>query len=174
MATQSIISVKTYNIEGIEILREVFKKLSQRFQDVKSSSIYIVKMTEQPKAVHNITQNDNFEGLATVLAFICTCTANELSSYLKDLQKQVDRERKSQLKLKILTFGNEVRMTPQLNLPHPDFHTLPEELVPAAEVMPQAIHPVLKRSLFDLSKDLKSVSWGQFYAQGKTLLDKGQ
>ena len=57
-------------------------------------------------------------------------------------------------------------------MPHPEFHMSPEELIPASELDPDWVHPVLKTSLNELRKKLKTNAWGEFYAQGKSLLDK--
>ncbi len=71
----------------------------------------------------------------------------------------------------LVLFEDETLLTPQLTLPHPDLHLLPFWLIPAAEVWSDAPHPVLSKSLHDLVGEHDWGTWGEFYAQGKTLLD---
>ena len=173
MANQALISVKTFSVDAIGTLRETLKVLKQKLKIMELSSVYLVKMVEGSREVHHLVEKGSFEGLAVVFLVRGEVTAKELLSHLKDMEKQIDRGYEKSAKLKLLTFNQLIKMTPDLHLPHPGFHLKPEELIPAAEIAPQFIHPVLKKSLFDLSKNLKAQAWGQFYAQGKSLLDKG-
>ena len=50
----------------------------------------------------------------------------------------------------ILLFGNAVMKTAALTLPHPALHQRRFVLAPLAEIAPDAIHPVFKRSIGDL------------------------
>src|SRR5690606_21479223 len=62
-------------------------------------------------------------------------------------------------------------MTPDLTIPHPDLHASARWLVPAAEIAPDFIHPVLGARLEELGQKLKTRSQVEFYAQSKALLD---
>ena len=62
-------------------------------------------------------------------------------------------------------------MTENLTLPHPEFHMKPEVLFPAAEVWADYYHPVLKKTLRELTREFANLRWGEFFEQGKTLLD---
>ena len=68
----------------------------------------------------------------------------------------------------ILLFGNTVMKTVALTLPHPALHQRRFALFPLAEIAPDAIHPVFKRSMRDL-RDALLPSAGAV----RLLVDKG-
>ena len=173
MVNQALISLKTFSVDAIGTLREAFKALSNEYEVLEISSIYVVKMSEAPQGVHHLVERGNYEGLAVVLLLNCEDKPKQLLSQLKKVEKQTDRRQEKGARFKLLTFGKQIKMTPELSLPHPEFHLKPEEIILATELAPNYTHPVLNVSLSDLSKSLKSEAWGQFYAQGKSLLDKG-
>lgn len=70
----------------------------------------------------------------------------------------------------ILAYGEELKMTPGLTIPHPRLHSHPQLLYPAAEIMGQFVHPVLKRSLKELA-GLTGLKWGRYFEQGSRVLD---
>ena len=56
------------------------------------------------------------------------------------------------LTLKLLVYDNLTLMTPEITLPHPEFHRRADELVPASEVWGEYQHPVLDRSILSPDK----------------------
>ena len=54
----------------------------------------------------------------------------------------------------ILLYGREVVDLPHLEIPHPRLHLRAFALVPLAELCPEAVHPVLKRSIAELCDDV--------------------
>ncbi|MDZ4660354.1 MAG: hypothetical protein SGJ18_01910 [Pseudomonadota bacterium] len=74
----------------------------------------------------------------------------------------------------VLAQEDYIVMTPKLVLPHPRLFTHPQLLFPAAEVWPEYRHPVLNKSLVELTKVFEGSRWGSYFAQGSTLLDFSQ
>lgn len=67
-------------------------------------------------------------------------------------------------------FDDETIMSPDLTVPHPELHVRPDWLIPASEIWGDYPHPILNRSLQDISADAEWTGWGQFYTQGSALL----
>lgn len=57
--------------------------------------------------------------------------------------------------LDLLLYGDEILQTPQLTLPHPLLHERAFVLQPLAEVVPHAVHPVLRETMSALWDQLR-------------------
>ena len=67
--------------------------------------------------------------------------------------------------LDLLLYGDEIRTTEILRLPHPRFHRRRFVLTPLAELAPQLLHPTLNKTVAELLKELDDASevklWGR-------------
>jgi 2-amino-4-hydroxy-6-hydroxymethyldihydropteridine diphosphokinase len=93
---------------------------------------------------------------------------------LLDLLQWVERQTNLTTRcvdIDLLFYGEISVMTPRLTLPHPELHRRPQVLIPAAEVAPDYHHPVLEKSLAELTHRFEKTPWGRYYSSGKTLLD---
>ena len=55
----------------------------------------------------------------------------------------------------ILLYGAQVVELPHLEIPHPRLHLRAFALVPLAELVPEAVHPALGRSIGELAQDIE-------------------
>jgi 2-amino-4-hydroxy-6-hydroxymethyldihydropteridine diphosphokinase len=89
-------------------------------------------------------------------------TPESLLQKLQKLEKEFGRVPKKilnesrPLDLDIIAFGNEVRATPELTLPHPRAHLRQFVLQPLAELAPNLILPGQSRAVSELLKQLTS------------------
>lgn len=89
-------------------------------------------------------------------------TPESLLQKLQKLEKEFGRTPKKilnesrPLDLDIIAFGNEVRATPDLTLPHPRAHLRQFVLQPLVEIAPDLILPGQSRSVSDLLRQLTS------------------
>lgn len=171
--TDALIGLLVYSHEGLPFARQILKEL-RTFCRVKNlSSIYLVHSSiASSDQIHKIDINDSYFGLSCV---VWVKTDLNLDGFLQNLEQveQNHQERSTHclLDLLLLSFGQQTKMLPRLTVPHPDLVLRPEILVPASEVAPHWYHPIKKNTLVRISKEKKQDKWGEFFAQGKTLLD---
>ncbi|MCB9027356.1 MAG: hypothetical protein H6625_13625 [Bdellovibrionaceae bacterium] len=171
MKEKALISVKTFSIDALGSLKEAYNLVSKSFFVDEISSIFMVKLQTENREIHSLINARSYDGLTVAFLIQTEHSPLESLNLLKSMEKQIVNGKEKDAEFKLLAHGAFVRMTPELTLPHPELHKNPEDLIPATEVYPHFIHPVLKKELTELSKSLKPKLLGQFYAQGKTLLD---
>lgn len=82
-------------------------------------------------------------------------TAPDLLHLLLGIEKQHGRLRQEKygsriIDIDILFFNNDIIKTPQLSVPHPHLQNRRFVLVPMAEIAPQLVHPLLKKTISEL------------------------
>lgn len=76
------------------------------------------------------------------------------------LEKRMGRERKEKygprlIDIDILMYGEEIHNYPLLKVPHPELPNRRFALLPLAEIAPDVLHPVYKKSITDLLGECK-------------------
>lgn len=165
MATDCIIAMMDHSGRQLKWLSRACKKLSMVADISKMSSVYIDEF-ESDKS-----DGKNESSLVMALALKCNVTSEELLKNVVKIEEDLHVEAtRDVIDILILAFGEELKMTPLLTIPHPRFHSHPQLLYPAAEIMGQFAHPVLKRNLKELA-GLMGVKWGRYFEQGSRVLD---
>ena len=82
-------------------------------------------------------------------------TAPQLLKKLLNIEKQTGRVRKEKygpriIDIDILLFNDEIHNFPLLKIPHPEMQNRRFVLVPLAEIAPEIIHPIFKKTIFEL------------------------
>ena len=88
-----------------------------------------------------------------------TLPPRSLHALLQGIEKRMGREKTVPMgpriiDLDILFYGNEVVKEPDLIIPHPRLHERGFVLIPLAELAPDLLHPVLKKTIRDLLKKI--------------------
>ena len=98
--------------------------------------------------------------LNCVVAFRTTLPPMELLGTTEKIERELGRTAKSNggvyhdriIDIDILLYGNEIINTERLTVPHPLMHERDFVLTPLCEIAPQAIHPVIGKSIAEIKE----------------------
>lgn len=150
MATNMYLSLGGNLGNTLEIFKNVYPILEKKIGPILHfSSIY------QTKAWGN-TQQADF--LNQVLELNTELNPQELIAQLLNIESELGRVRKQQweariIDLDILFYGNQIIQESNLQIPHPFLPQRKFVLIPLAEIAPNLIHPILKKSIDKLVID---------------------
>jgi len=102
--------------------------------------------------------------LNTVVLVESGLTAEDMLSQILDIEKSMGRIRKGtgyasrEIDIDILYFNEDVISDPHLQVPHPRLQERRFTLVPLADIAPEFIHPLLKKTSEELLKQLNDPS----------------
>lgn len=84
-------------------------------------------------------------------------SSSELIHWLLEIEKHLGRERNANeiyaprtIDIDILFFNNEITESQNLTIPHPKLHLRKFVLIPLCDIIPDYLHPVLNKSIFNL------------------------
>ncbi len=104
-------------------------------------------------------QDDNIF-LNQVIIIDSSQSPGEILSNIHQIEEKLGRKRKKTaeyesrtIDIDILFFGNKIIKTEQLTIPHKQLHKRKFTLLPLQELEPEMIHPVLKKSITELTND---------------------
>lgn len=169
----ALISVKTFSDQNLSMMRSVVRAIDSTDKITKASSIYRVdRAAESLIALRDIQKDERLECYAIVLRIETALQAKDLLEKLQSIEKVHQKEylRRS-VSINLLMLSDEVVMLPELSVPHPEMHLRPEEIVLATEIAGSVRHPVLNENLAELAQKFSKAAWGEFFAQGQTVLD---
>ncbi|MBQ7450096.1 2-amino-4-hydroxy-6-hydroxymethyldihydropteridine diphosphokinase [bacterium] len=92
-----------------------------------------------------------------------TLSPQEFLSKMQNIETKLGRVKdentpkwsEREIDIDIIFWGNEIINHPDLKVPHPYAHKRAFVLVPLLELIPDFIHPVIKKSLLDIHSDLE-------------------
>ncbi len=170
--TEALLSIESYLGDRKGRLKTTIKKLSGEMEILQISSVYELDESADPKrSVLSTTDHERWAGgLSVVIRADTELSPAELLVEIQRVEHQINLTTRC-VDIDLLFFGDISTMTPLLTLPHPELHRRPQVLIPAAEIAPDYNHPVLEKSLQELTHKFEKSLWGRYYSAGKTLLD---
>jgi 7,8-dihydro-6-hydroxymethylpterin-pyrophosphokinase len=158
-----LVCIEVNSVDSWTDISEGLRRLKKQFEILEVSSVYTVSQ-EIPE--RNVRKGDGH------MVVVCVLTTTLTSkSVMFVLQSEAAEVSHSRLDYVLLMYESEFIRTPQLTLPHPALHREEKYLVPATDVWPEATHPVLDMTLQEILRKRPARAWGEFYDQGKSLLD---
>ena len=118
---------------------------------IQSSAIY------ETAAWGNVDQQNFFNQVVIVSSDL---SADELMKKIIRIEEKLGRVRKIKwepriIDIDILFFNDAILNAKNLVIPHPGLHERKFTLIPLAEIIPDYIHPVLKKSMVEILDTLK-------------------
>ncbi len=166
---KALIGVRVHEIHGIDRLQRLTAAFQERFDILKTSSIYRLNNHLQDRA-RGIGAHQVFSELVAVFMVETELDPEAVYDRITEVEDVLAGTQNQQpYWIYYLCHQDQTRMTPRLTLPFPRWHQRPDLVISAAEIWGDWRHPVLERSLFDLAKDYAQVDWGSFHLQGKIL-----
>jgi 2-amino-4-hydroxy-6-hydroxymethyldihydropteridine diphosphokinase len=106
----------------------------------------------------------DFPFLNMVACFNCNLQPLELLDLTEKTEKELGRTTKSSggiykdrpIDIDILLYGNRVIESERLTIPHPRLHERHFVLEPLKEISPQLVHPILKKTIAELTDSIKT------------------
>jgi 2-amino-4-hydroxy-6-hydroxymethyldihydropteridine diphosphokinase len=97
--------------------------------------------------------------LNCVAKFESNLEPEEILAYLKEIEARLGRQKGTRygprtIDLDLLFYGNRIVEEEFLKIPHPLIRERPFVLAPLAEIAPDCIHPIYKKTIENLLKDL--------------------
>jgi len=171
--TDILISVESYLGDRVGRLRQALKDLSNKLEIKKISSVYELNgYMDVTKSVLRQSQSQNHwaGGLSLALDARVNLPPEELLVFFQNIEKQTTGATRC-VDIDLLFYDDLVTLGPRLTLPHPELHRRPQVVIPASEIWPSQVHPILNKTLSELSMRFKNEKWGSYYLAGKSLLD---
>ena len=162
-----LISLKLMSGKSPERFQDFFAQLSYNWVEI--SSVYrVFRQAESFQGLRWIRGEEHLDGFSAVALARISLSPQEVIADIQRVETQLSDQRlKRTMSANCLIYGDKVIRTPALTLPHPEFHLNPEEVVPAAELLPDYTHPILNKTLSQLANGFQSASWGEYYGPGK-------
>lgn len=156
------------------MLKKVVEGLKLDYEIKSYSSIYkVLNPADHFSELRKISGELVFDGYSMAVLITADQSPEALLESIHLLySKTVESLPQKGLSINLLVYEERVSDRPGLTLPHPELHNRPEELVPAAEVWPDYLHPILKKPLSELSRPHLSKPWGKFYLSADSLLSQ--
>ena len=135
-------------------IRKAILLLSEILNNIKVAPIYISKAV-------GYENQPNF--LNTVISGFTELPPNDLLNKVKEIEEKIGRRNRfrwgpREIDIDILFYGDIIIKTESLEIPHPRIHERDFVIIPLIDIEPNIIHPIFKKPLKNLLKDIRNKS----------------
>ena len=162
MAT-AYLSLGSNSGDRLQFLKGAIKKIeeSAKISIKKVSSVY---------ETEPVGHKEQGRFLNLVLQVQTSLDPLPLLEHLLAIEDQMGRERKAKwgprnIDVDLLLYDNQLVHSDRLIIPHPQMHKRRFVLIPLAEIAPQLLHPLLKKSAPQLLEGCKDKSMVRLYSE---------
>ena len=132
-------------------LKDALKLLEKKGVRVRRVSGFIMTrpygVTDQPDFLNAVAEIETDKSPAELLQLLLQ-TEQEMG------RKRVRRWGERNIDLDLLLYDDRIIDLPELRVPHPDMQNRDFVLYPLAQIAPDAVHPVLRKTVGELWKEL--------------------
>jgi 7,8-dihydro-6-hydroxymethylpterin-pyrophosphokinase len=166
-----VLSISTPAARGLVLLKKVCQELCND-EAFKISSIYQVnRKIADTASIRNLRANDWSQKLEVVVWLKSKLAQLQWIEKIKRVESQNSLKSLNQnIKCYLLFYSDETTMTPQITLPYPELHRRSVTMELIAEIWPDKIHPILKKTVYELSQSAKEKELGEFFSTGSQLI----
>ena len=153
---QTLVHVVTDLVGGTPIAQALATEMGKVGEITSVSSVY-----KRYLGNNRVDLNANIEA---VVRLATDCEVDELLWHFR----QFIQDKKAALNL--LSYDNLVVLSPQLTLPHPSLHTDRLIVRCASEAWTQFEHPIIQKTLSEITSLTRPAGDAEFFMQGKSLV----
>ncbi len=133
-----------------QYITSAIKLVSKKIVDIKKASVY------KSKPVGYTNQNDF---LNTAITGKTLLPPEELLLFVKNIEYKIGRIQRfrwgpREIDIDILFYSNLIQKKENLEVPHPRLHERDFVLLPLIELDPNLVHPILKKTVIELLKNI--------------------
>jgi 2-amino-4-hydroxy-6-hydroxymethyldihydropteridine diphosphokinase len=133
--------------------------LQQAIQHIETDIAPVVKLSSVYET-QSWGKTDAPDYLNQVILIKTALTARDVLQKILNIETVLGRKREEKwgprtIDLDILFYGSMIISEPGLQIPHPELQNRRFTLEPLSEIAPDFVHPVFKKSIFQLKNELK-------------------
>ncbi len=154
--TEALIAFGANEGDPRETLKTALAALANDIQNVLVAPFYETEPHYDKPGTTLVPPTPTHDYLNTVIFCKTALSADALLTRLLEVEQQLGRVRPAPecsprpIDLDLLLYGKTILNTPKLIVPHPRMHLRNFVLVPANEVAPNMVHPILNQTIAEL------------------------